>query len=86
MECCAAATANRRSVWLGLIPPLKEFISLSDVFGTLSAPASCRRLDYTARMMLLYAIGVVLLAAALAFALVCWVIDRVVALSAIRGN
>ena len=37
-------------------------------------------------LMLVYAVGVVLLAAALAFALVCWVIARVAALSAIRGN
>jgi hypothetical protein len=37
-------------------------------------------------MMLLYAVGVILLAAALAFALVCWVIARVAALTAIRGN
>jgi len=33
-------------------------------------------------LMLLYAAGVVLFAAALALALVCWVIDRVVAFSA----
>jgi hypothetical protein len=33
-------------------------------------------------LMLLYAVGVVLFAAALALALVCWVIDRVVAFSA----
>jgi hypothetical protein len=36
--------------------------------------------------MLLYAVGVVLFAAALAFALVCWVIDRVAAFSAIAGR
>jgi hypothetical protein len=33
-------------------------------------------------LMLLYAVGVVLFAAGLALALVCWVIDRVVAFSA----
>ena len=33
-------------------------------------------------LMLLYAVGVVLFAAALALALVCWVIDRVAASSA----
>jgi hypothetical protein len=33
-------------------------------------------------LMLLYAVGVVLFAAALALALVCWAIDRVVAFSA----
>jgi hypothetical protein len=37
-------------------------------------------------MMLLYAVGVVLFAAALAFALVCWVIGRVAALSAISDR
>jgi hypothetical protein len=33
-------------------------------------------------LMLLYAVGVVLFAAALALALVCWVIDRVTTFSA----
>jgi hypothetical protein len=33
-------------------------------------------------LMLLYAVGVVLVAAALALALVCWVIDRVAVFSA----
>jgi hypothetical protein len=37
-------------------------------------------------MMLLYAVGVALFAAALASALVCWVIGRVAALSAISGR
>jgi hypothetical protein len=38
-------------------------------------------------LMLFYAVGVVLFGAALAHALVCWIIDRIAALSALlRGK
>jgi sensor domain CHASE-containing protein len=75
---------------------VKEFISLGLGFGTLSAAgvyAPSFASDSMALpeegwvtmgpiLILLYAVGVVLFAAALALALVRWVIDRVAAFSA----
>jgi hypothetical protein len=75
---------------------VKEFISLGLGFGTLSAPAVYAPsfasdsmalpeegwVTMYAILILLYAVGVVLFAAALALALVRWVIDRVAVFSA----